>query len=818
MFSQSPVKKYAELIFPLSVAGTFTYAIPEELVPDLKVGCRVEVEFGKKKHYAALVKAIHDTPAWTKTKSILAIIDQEPIVSSIQLEFWEWLSTYYVCSLGEVMTAALPSIFKLASETRIYKLIEESDYPELLEDDEYLILEALDVRNELSISEVQQIIQKHSILKLINSMVDRRWIAAREKLEDKSEIPTISWIRIPNQLKEDQNLLNELLNQIQKSERQSRSFLNYLQIKKNYDWIKRVELQRISATDKSVTDALIKKGLYEECVLEKYVYPNQEQAFVPLELSENQNNCQLKIKAHWIKHQTSLLHGVTGSGKTMIYIKLIQEYLDKGLQVLYLVPEIALTTQLVSRLKYYFGEHLLEYHSDLGLKTKSAVWNAAMKHTQVFIGARSSIFLPFDRLGLIIVDEEHDASYKQNDPAPRYQARDSAIILAKLFNAKVLLGSATPSIESYYNAKQNKYGYTFLDQRFGESELPDVTTISLKEAQQFGRMKGLFSEQLLKEIQLNLDQKKQVILFRNRRGYSPLLQCANCNWEASCERCDVRMTLHKQQEKLKCHICGNFKPIPVRCPDCGQATLKILGFGTEKIEEELQTNFPDHIIKRLDLDIARTRKMQQKIIEEFQDREVDILVGTQMVTKGLDFDGVNLVAVVQVDQMLFYPDFRAQERAFQLLTQVGGRAGRRKEKGQVLIQGFQIFHPVIHFVVNHDLQSFYTQELFERKKFHYPPYVRLIKIQFLHTRLPVLEDAIDIFCKQLKVLYGKRILGPAEPNLSKIKGYFVRELLIKIEKESKQITTIKKEILLKIQELKSKAGMSSLRIQIDVDP
>ena len=278
------------------------------------------------------------------------------------------------------------------------------------------------------------------------------------------------------------------------------------------------------------------------------------------------------------------------------------------------------------------------------------------------------------------------------------------------------------------------------------------------------------------------------------------------------------MTLHKQQEKLKCHICGNFKPIPVRCPDCGQATLKILGFGTEKIEEELQTNFPDHIIKRLDLDIARTRKMQQKIIEEFQDREVDILVGTQMVTKGLDFDGVNLVAVVQVDQMLFYPDFRAQERAFQLLTQVGGRAGRRKEKGQVLIQGFQIFHPVIHFVVNHDLQSFYTQELFERKKFHYPPYVRLIKIQFLHTRLPVLEDAIDVFCKQLKVLYGKRILGPAEPNLSKIKGYFVRELLIKIEKESKQITTIKKEILLKIQELKSKAGMSSLRIQIDVDP
>lgn len=818
MFNQTKPLKYAELIFPLSVAGTFTYAIPDELLLDVKVGCRVEVEFGKKKHYAALVKAIQDVPGWTKSKSVLAVIDHEPIVSSKQLLFWDWLASYYVCSLGEVMTAALPSLFKLASETRIYKLIGESEYPSFLEDDEYLILEALDVRNELSISEVQQIIQKNSILKLINKMVDQRWIAAREKLEDKSDIPVVSWIRIPEKLKENQNLLNDMLNQIQKSERQSRSVLNYLQTKRNYDWIKRVELQRISSTDKSVTDALIKKDFYEECVLEKYVYPNLDSAFIPLELSENQLSCQAEIKTHWTKHQTVLLHGVTGSGKTMIYIKLIQEYLDKGLQVLYLVPEIALTTQLVLRLKYFFGERLLEYHSDLGLKTKSAVWNAALKHSQVFVGARSSIFLPFDRLGLIIVDEEHDASYKQNDPAPRYQARDSAIILAKLFDAKVLLGSATPSIESFYNAKQNKYGYTFLDQRFGESELPEVSTISLKEAQLFGKMKGLFSEQLLKEIQINLEQKKQVILFRNRRGYSPLLQCSNCNWEASCERCDIRMTLHKQQEKLKCHICGNHKPIPMRCPDCGQATLKILGFGTEKIEEELQAHFPEHSIRRLDLDIARTRKMQQKIIEEFQDGEVDILVGTQMVTKGLDFEGVNLVAVVQVDQILFYPDFRAQERAFQLLTQVGGRAGRRKEKGQVLIQGFQVFHPVIHFVVNHDLQSFYIQELFERKKFHYPPYVRLIKIQFLHTRLPVLEDAIELFCKQLKALYGKRILGPAEPNLSKIKGYFVRELLIKIEKESSRITTIKSEILQKIQELKSKSGMSTLRIHIDVDP
>lgn len=818
MFQQTTPKKYAELILPLSVAGTFTYTIPDTILQDIKIGCRVEVEFGKKKHYAALVKAIHDVPGYNKTKPILAIIDHEAIVNSKQLEFWEWLSNYYVCSLGEVMTAALPSLFKLASETRIYKLIEEADYPTLLEDEEYLILEALELRNELSISEVQQIIQKSSILKLINRMVENRWIAAREKLEDKSEIPTVSWIRIPDHLKSDQHLLNELLNQIQKSERQSRSVLNYLQSKRTYDWIKRVELQRISTTDKSVTDALIKKGLYEECILEKYVYPNQQQTMIPLELSEVQNNCLAEIKSHWTKHQTSLLHGVTGSGKTMIYIRLIQDYLEQGMQVLYLVPEIALTTQLVMRLKYYFGEQLLEYHSDLGLKTKSAVWNAALQHPKVFVGARSSIFLPYNRLGLIIVDEEHDASYKQNDPAPRYQARDSAIILAKLFDAKVLLGSATPSIESYYNAKQHKYGYSFLDQRFGESELPEVSTISLKEVQLFGKMKGLFSEQLLKEIKANLDQKKQVILFRNRRGYSPLLQCGNCNWESNCERCDVHMTLHKQQESLKCHICGNTKPIPVRCPECGQSTLKILGFGTEKIEEELQANFPKHTIRRLDLDIARTRKMQQKIIEEFQDREVDILIGTQMVTKGLDFDGVNLVAVVQVDQILFYPDFRAQERAFQLLTQVGGRAGRRKEKGQVIIQGYQIFHPVIHFVVNHDLQSFYTQELFERKKFHYPPYVRLIKIQFLHLRLPVLEDAIDLFCKQLKVLYGKRILGPAEPNLSKIKGYFVRELLIKIEKESNQLATIKKEILQKIQELKSKTGMSSLRIHIDVDP
>jgi primosomal protein N' (replication factor Y) len=811
-------KTYVEVILPLSLAGAFTYEVPLEFQGQVQVGIRVEVEFGKRKHYAAIVKKVHNTTHWEKPKPILAIIDEKPIINAVQLEFWEWMSQYYLCHVGEVMAAALPSTFKLQSETCLIGLLEQQNFPEGLEDDEYQILEALDIRKEITVFEVQAILQKKSVLKLIKRMIENKWIASREKLEDRSAILTTQWIRLHHKLQSDKDAFNQILDHVQRSEKQTRSLLLYLQIKKEYGWIKRRELQKLSKTDSSVTDAILKKEIYEEMILDKYEYPNASQEPVAVQLNAEQKVSYDQIKESWKTNSTVLLHGVTGSGKTMIYLKIIQEILAAGKQILYLVPEIALTSQLVLRLKQYLGDDLLEYHSELSIKSKEAVWNAALKLNRVFIGARSALFLPFDNLGLILVDEEHDASYKQNDPAPRYNARDSAIVLSRLFKANVLLGTATPSVESYYNAQQSRYGSVVLSSRYGDSELPEIETVSMKEAQQFGKLKGFFTQQLLDEIQSQLDQEKQVIIFRNRRGYSPLLQCSNCNWEASCDRCDIRMTLHKHQEKLKCHICGNQKPIPERCPNCGQFTLKILGFGTEKIEEELQVYFPDKTIHRLDLDVARSRKMQQKIIEDFQEKEIDILVGTQMVTKGLDFVHVGLVGVMQADQILFYPDFRSQERAFQLFTQVSGRAGRRKDRGKVLIQGFNIFHPVVQDVIQHDHNNFYQRELLERKKFNYPPYVRLIKIQMLHLKLPILEDGIKLFYDQLKALYGKRILGPAEPHVSRIKGSYIREILIKIEKDADIITKVKMDIMRLSQELKSKRPYSSLRIQVDVDP
>ncbi len=811
-------KKYVEVILPLSLAGTFTYVIPEEFINQVKVGIRVEVEFGKRKHYAALVTAIHDNTHWSNPKSIISVIDETPVINVQQIEFWEWMSEYYLCHIGDVMAAALPSAYKLESSSSIYSLLETNQFPDGLDDDEYLILEALDLRKEISIYEVQNILQRKSILKLINKMIADKWIASRERLEDRSEIVKTHWIRLHPQLVADKKAFNDMLTQVQRSEKQTRLLLQYLQIKKDYSWIKRREIQKLSKTDSSVTNALLKKQLFEECILDRYVLPELRTTKFEISLNTEQENCFQQIQEFHKMDLPVLLHGITGSGKTMIYLKLMMESLSRNEQILYLVPEIALTSQLVLRLKEYLGEDLLEYHSELSTKSKEAVWNAALKANRVFIGARSSIFLPFTNLSLIIVDEEHDSSYKQNDPAPRYNARDAAIVLSKKYNARILLGTATPSVESYYNAKQGKFGLCKLENRYGDSVLPQIETISLKEAQRFGNLKGFFSQQLLDAIQMQFDQDKQIIIFRNRRGYSPLIQCSNCHWEASCDRCDIKMTLHKQQSKLKCHLCGSFKPVPSNCPDCGQFTLKILGFGTEKLEEELQEFFPDKKIQRLDLDVARSRKMQQKIIEDFQEKEIDILVGTQMVTKGLDFDHVGLVGIMQADQILMYPDFRSQERAFQLFTQVSGRAGRRKEQGKVLIQAYNIGHPVINLLIQHDHHSFYHRELFERKKFNYPPYVRLIKIQMLHLKITVLEDGMNHLANQLKTIYGKRILGPSEPHVSRIKGSYVLELLIKIEKDANFLIQVKQNVLKHIQELKSTRKFSSIRIQIDVDP
>lgn len=816
MAIQTP--QFAELILPLNVEGTFTYSVPEELRSVIRIGQRVEVEFGKRKHYCALVKNLNSESNWTKPKPLLAIIDEKPIFSSVQFKFWEWLSEYYMCSYGEIMIAALPSAFRPGSETLIFSLVEQDNFPTEATDDEFLLLEALEIRKEINIQEAQSILQKKAVLKLLNEMLEKRWIQIYEKLEDSAEAIQISWIRLHPSLRENQDLLNKSLDLVQKSERQSRSLVNYLQQRKDYGWIRRVELQKLSSTPADVTQALLQKEIYEEIKLEKFHYPESFRQKTELILSNEQDKVLKEITNCFETGKPILLHGITGSGKTMLYLKLIEDLLNQGKQILYLVPEIALTSQLVGRLKQQLGEQLLEYHSDLSPKSKLSVWNLAKESSSVFIGARSSIFLPFTNLGLIIVDEEHDSSYKQNDPSPRYQARDCAVVLSKIHSCKIILGSATPSLESYYNAGEGKYHYVKLFQRFGDSDLPDIETVSMQEAQIFGKKHGHFSERLIEEMKTQFALGKQVIIFRNRRGYSPLLQCSNCHWEAACSQCDIRLTLHKQWNKLKCHICGQTKPVPDRCPDCGQFTLRQLGFGTEQIEEALQELFPEQKLQRLDLDVARSRKMQQKIIETFQEQESHILVGTQMVTKGLDFEHVGMVGVLQADQILFFPDFRSQERAFQLLTQVSGRAGRRSQKGIVIVQGYHIDHPVLQFVKHHDQESFYKKELSERHKFNYPPYTRLIRLQLLHNKAQIAEDAAQVLSKDLKVLLGKRVLGPAEPHVSKIKGLYVREILVKIERDSNQVLRIKNELTVRIQKMKSGSTYRGVRIQIDVDP
>lgn len=809
---------FAELILPLYVEGTFTYVVPTDLMDKLQIGQMVEVEFGKRKHYSAIVKNITKETHWSKPKPILAIIDEDPLLTATQLKFWDWLNEYYLCSFGEIMSAAIPSVFRPGSETILVSILEEGSYPTGASEDEYLILEALEIRKELSIQEVQNILQQKTVLKILHAMLEKRWIHLYEKLEDSAEAIKISWLRLHPLLQQQQTLLHQALDHIQRSERQSRSIITYLQQRKDYGWIRRTELQKMSKTPSDVSQALIQKEIYEEVILEKYKYPESDTPPNQILLSQDQLNVFEEIKAQLADKKPILLHGITGSGKTLIFLKIIQEVLSQGKQVLYLVPEIALTSQLVGRLKQHLGNRLLEYHSDLTPKSKISVWHAARDSNSVFIGARSSIFLPFANLGLIIVDEEHDGSYKQNDPAPRYQARDCAVVLSKYFQSNIILGSATPSLESYYNAKEGKYHYVKLFQRFGDSNLPDIHTVSMQEAQLFGKIQGHFSNRLIDEMKSQFELGKQVIIFRNRRGYSPLLQCSNCHWEAVCNHCDIRLTVHKQLNKLKCHICGQAKPVPERCPDCGQFTLRQLGFGTEQIEESLKEIFPEKKLQRLDLDIARSRKMQQKIIESFQEQETDILVGTQMVTKGLDFEHVGLVGVLQADQILFHPDFRAQERAFQLLTQVSGRAGRRTDKGTVIVQGYHIDHPVLLYVMQHDQESFYRKELEERQRFNYPPFVRLVRLQLLHAKPQIVDEAGQTLAKELRRLLGKRVLGPSEPHLSKIKGAYVREILIKIERDSLQLFKIKSELSANIQKLKSLKAFTALRVHIDVDP
>lgn len=809
--------KFAEVIVPLALDGFFTYFIPSEMSSAILPGMRVEIEFGKSKRYSGVVRRITDQSSWQKIKPIIEVLDNEPIVTEKQMELWEWISSYYMCSIGEVMIASVPSQYRLSSETMFVRSIDNYDQIELT-DEEFLILEALDLRNQLHVQDIQSILQKKSVMKLLRSLLDRKLIALNEILHQQNAQKKTGWIRLNETLRQSHESFVSALEQIQRSKHQTSFLLTYLQGNPSYEWRRQSEIQSRSGTSSAVLQSLLKKNILERIELDRYTYP---EVFIPeikISLTEVQLKAVSQIKASWAEKAVCVLHGLTGSGKTHIYISMILDMISSGKQVLYLLPEIALTAQLVIRLKKYFGDRLIEYHSGISPSGRLAAYHAIRQGHPIVIGARSSVFLPFKNLGLVIVDEEHDQGYKQSEPAPRYNARDVSLMLAQIHNAHVLLGSATPSLETYHNAETGRYGLVSLLHRHGESQLPEVEIIPIREEARLNQMNGLFSAKMLQKIAEQLERKKQVIIFRNRRGYSPVMRCTNCNWEALCDQCDIHLTVHKQLNQMKCHICGIRRPIPVQCPQCHQHTVRMVGFGTEQVEEELQKLFPDVVVQRFDLDAARSKSSQSQILEDFHDGNIQILVGTQMLTKGLDFDQVVLVGVLQADQLFYYPDFRAQERAFQLLTQVSGRSGRRDDSGKVLIQAFNTNYKVLGFVARHDYNAFYQNELEERRRFAYPPWNRIIRIELRHRREHIAQKAAEHLVDSLMRTLAYRVLGPSDASLSKIKGFYAKEIYIKMEKNNSIINSTKNLIKKHCQELHNQSDWRSIRVIIDVDP
>lgn len=810
---------FADVILPLPIPYLFTYRVPVELNEYVEVGKRVVVQFGKKKLYSGIVSHLHSIPPKAyQAKYIDSILDESPVVNESQLKFWKWLSSYYLCSIGEVMNAALPTGLKLVSKTKIIRNEEVEISPNELSDKEYLILEALEIRNVLEMSEVDSIVSSSSSYKVIKSLLEKNAVIVAEQLKEKYKPKVEKYVQLPANLSE--NEVRNAFESLEKAPKQLEAFMMFLQLKKEAESIPKKKLIRLANTSSSIVKQLIVKGfLCEVSKEESRIETKNVQENID-SLSVIQEAAIQEIKVYFEQDKTVLLHGVTGSGKTEVYIQLIQEQLEKGNQVLYLLPEIALTTQIITRLRKKFGDKVGIYHSKSNSHERVEVWNELLKKEksrfQIIIGARSAIFLPFHNLGLAIVDEEHDSSYKQQDPAPRYQGRDASLYLSSIHGANVLLGSATPSIESYWNAKEKKFGLVEITERYGNLKLPEIVISNLKEATRKKKMKSHFSQFLIDEMQTYLDNKEQIILFQNRRGYNPSWLCESCGWVPQCKNCDISLTYHKYTHYQKCHYCGfTEKPIS-KCKACGSNSLKMQGFGTEKIEEDLSLYFPTSAVKRMDYDTTRNKNGYQHIIDNFEQGAIDILVGTQMVTKGLDFDNVGMVGVLNADSLLHYPDFRSFERSFQLLTQVAGRAGRKEKQGKVIIQTYSPEHPVIERVIENDFLGMYNQEIEEREKYGYPPFYRLIKITVKHRERERSAEAADVLSKLLKKQLGARVLGPETPAIARIKNLYINQLMIKFERKISPVK-LKEFIQETVGKFNNQPHFKSVRIVMDVD-
>ncbi|MGB5499768.1 MAG: primosomal protein N' [Maribacter sp.] len=780
------MQHFINVILPIPLEKLFTYSVSLAEFEYLQIGMRVAVPFGKSKIYTALVYEIHSTPPEVyEAKEIHKILDEQPIVNQLQLQHWRWIADYYMCSIGEVFRSALPNAFLLESETLILRNERGVVAEKELKDDEFLVYEALQHQSMLKVHEVSAIVDRKNVLPILNRLLAKNVILLKDEIYEQYKPKLVRYVKLGTAFKSEEKL-EALLESLTRAPKQSQVVLTLFQLQaSDKKPIKSTTLESASGSSKAVIKALIDKGILEEyrIQIDRINYEGTSENFDLKALNIQQQKALDNIHQSFENNKVTLLHGVTSSGKTEVYVKLLEECLNIGRQALYLLPEIALTTQLISRLQDYFGEKVSVYHSKYSVHERVEVWNNVLGRkpkAQIVIGARSALFLPYSNLGLIIVDEEHEGSFKQFDPAPRYHARDAAIVLSNLHQANILLGSATPSIESYHNSKTGKYGYASIENRFGDVLMPDIELVDLKEQTRKRRMKGHFSERLLDEITETLGNGEQVILFQNRRGFAPIVECTTCGHSPQCPNCDVSLTYHQFKKQLRCHYCGHHIALPESCEACGSQTLDTKGFGTEQVEQELKTLFPEANVGRMDLDTTRGKYGYEKIITAFEQQELDVLVGTQMLTKGLDFRNVNLVGIMNADSLLNFPDYRAHERSFQLFTQVAGRAGRTKKRGKVIIQSYNPYHQILKQVSTNDYEDMFKEQLYEREQFLYPPVNRIIKIIFKHKNYNTLNLATDWFAKSLRNVFRNGILGPEYPPVARIRNQYLKNVIIKI--------------------------------------
>jgi primosomal protein N' (replication factor Y) len=819
---------FAELLLPVPIPRFFTYRVPFALNDHIRTGQRVIVQFGDRKILTALVVRVHDQPPEAyEAKSLLEILDDFPSVNELQLKLFQWMAEYYMCTMGEVMNAALPAGFKLSSESmvQIHPAFSAEESTLDFSEKELMLLNRL-TQGPMSYTEIAKFLGVKFIYSILKSLSGKEAIILFEEVKGKFKPKTEKRIRLREEINSSK-ALEELFETLASKPKQEAVLLKYLQ---QVPVLQQAEMNKTGISKKDLLDGdisessintMIRHEILEEfeTVVPRFGFDDLREPPVIL-LSEVQQIVQNEIIKSFESHETTLLHGITGSGKTEIYINLIKKAMESGTQVLYLLPEIALTTQIVHRLKKVFGASMGVYHSRFSDNERVEVWNGILTGKFKFvIGVRSAIFLPFDNLGLIIVDEEHDASYKQQEPAPRYNARDVSMVLAQLHHAKVLLGSATPSIESYYHATQNKYGLVKLSKRFGEAHLPEIVLADMSVERRMKTVKGEFSGLLLRNVGETLSRKEQVIIFQNRRGYSPMMSCEDCGWIPKCVNCAVSLTYHQYRHALVCHYCGYKESIPNNCPTCTSSRIRTVGYGTEKLEEELNNQFPEAKTQRMDLETTRSKTGYESIIEQFEKGETDILVGTQMVTKGLDFDNVSLVGVFNADRMMHFPDFRSYERAYQLITQVSGRAGRRGKLGRVIIQTSKPDHPLLNFILQNNYEAFYNTEIADRRQHDYPPFTRLMEIVLKHTDKKTCRDASQQFAALLRSqLKQVKVMGPGEPMVSKIRNQFLMTMLIKLVRGKSDLQQIKLQVQQAMNDLIKEKQFRSVRVVVDVDP